>query len=416
MYDTVKGLDYLGDQDAIEYMCRRAIEVWSTRAHGMPFDRLRAANLQRPRRPYPGLWQPEDGMRACAAADGTGHAMLHTLYQQNVRGQHAVLRALVDGARPHPRPAGPRGGRGHALEMETGEVSILQAKATVLATGGSGALRRQHQCLHQHWRRPSAWPARAGIPLETWSSSSSYPDGIQGAASSSPRACARGAATSDKNGERFMERYARIQGPRQPRRGVASDDHRDQGSAAAGPTRITCCSSSITRPEVINHRAARHREIAIRFANADPVRERSRGATAHYQMGGIPTQVHRASRCGPKRHLESIVRASTPWFGVLPASRCMARTVWGPMGSSSRPGVCFGKAPGAGHQGHPRLPSPTAQPPKERAASRARVAPLDAATSGERVADVGNDLRRTMQAHCGIFPLPGRPGARIEKG
>ena len=113
MYDTVKGSDYLGDQDAIEFMCRKATEVVIELEHfGMPFDRLdERQDLPAPvRRPHAATTASEPVKRACAAADRTGHAMLHTLYQRNVRAQHAVLRRM-DGARPDPRPAGRRGAR-----------------------------------------------------------------------------------------------------------------------------------------------------------------------------------------------------------------------------------------------------------------------------------------------------------------
>src|SRR3954462_1766578 len=139
MYDTVKGSDYLGDQDAIEYMCRRAIEVVVALEHmGMPFDRLQDGKIYQ--RPVGGHTQaygsPKVAMRSCAVADRTGHAMLHTLYQQNVKAntQFLIEWMAVDLIRD-------REGRVlgvTALEMETGQVYLLQAKATLFATGGAG--------------------------------------------------------------------------------------------------------------------------------------------------------------------------------------------------------------------------------------------------------------------------------------
>ena len=142
MYDTVKGSDYLGDQDAIEYMCRRANEVVVELEHmGMPFDRLENGKIYQ--RPFGGHTQDygsaKMAMRACAAADRTGHAMLHTLYQQNVRAntQFFVEWMALDVIRD-PQDGAVIGVT--ALEMETGEVSIFQGKATLFATGGSGRM------------------------------------------------------------------------------------------------------------------------------------------------------------------------------------------------------------------------------------------------------------------------------------
>src|SRR5512134_70883 len=142
MYDTVKGSDYLGDQDAIEYMCRRAVEVVVELEHmGMPFDRIENGKIYQ--RPFGGHTQaygsPKMALRACAAADRTGHAMLHTLYQQNVRAntqflvEWMALDLIID-----PQDGACVGVV--ALEMETGELFILQSKATLLATCGAGRI------------------------------------------------------------------------------------------------------------------------------------------------------------------------------------------------------------------------------------------------------------------------------------
>ena len=176
MYDTVKGSDYLGDQDAIEFMCRKANEVVVELEHiGMPFDRLRERqDLPAPvRRPHAELRRAPMAMRSCAAADRTGHAMLHTLYQRNVRAntQFFVEWMALDLMRD-PQDGDVLGVI--ALEMETGEVMILQAKATLLATGGAGRIYcGQHQRLHQYRRRPGHGGARRASRSRTWSSGSS---------------------------------------------------------------------------------------------------------------------------------------------------------------------------------------------------------------------------------------------------
>jgi succinate dehydrogenase / fumarate reductase flavoprotein subunit len=183
MYDTVKGADYLGDQDAIEYMCRRAIECVVELEHmGMPFDRLENGKIYQ--RPFGGHTQdygsPKMAMRACAAADRTGHAMLHTLYQQNVRAntQFLIEWMALDLIRD-PQDGAVTGVT--ALEMETGNLFHLQAKAVLLATGGAGRI---------FWATTNAFintgdglgmVARAGLPLEDMEFWQFHPTGVAGA-------------------------------------------------------------------------------------------------------------------------------------------------------------------------------------------------------------------------------------------
>ena len=161
MYDTVKGSDYLGDQDAIEFMCRKACDaVVELEHYGMPFDRLDNGKIyQRPFGGHTSNYGERAIKRACAAADRTGHAMLHTLYQRNVRAhtQFFVEWMALDLIR---NQAGDVLGV-VALEMETGEVMILQAKATLLATGGAG---RIYSASTNVWRRARAYR------LKIWSS------------------------------------------------------------------------------------------------------------------------------------------------------------------------------------------------------------------------------------------------------
>ena len=182
MYDTVKGSDYLGDQDAIEYMCRRATEVVIELEHmGMPFDRLDNGKIYQ--RPFGGHTQdygsPKMAMRACAAADRTGHAMLHTLYQQNVKAstQFFVEWMALDLVRD-PQDGAVLGVT--ALEMETGEACLFQAKATLFATGGSGRMFFSSTNAFINTGDGLGMAARAGIPLRTWSSTSSTPPACTG--------------------------------------------------------------------------------------------------------------------------------------------------------------------------------------------------------------------------------------------
>ncbi len=211
MYDTVKGSDYLGDQDAIEFMCRRAVEVVVELEHmGMPFDRLENGKIYQ--RPFGGHTQDygsaKMAMRACAAADRTGHAMLHTLYQQNLRANTQffvewmaldLLRDEQDGA-----VLGVT-----ALEMESGEISIFQAKATLFATGGSGRMFFSSTNAFVNTGDGLGMAARAGIPLQDMEFYQFHPTGVYGAGVLITEGVrGEGGYLLNKDGERFMERYA----------------------------------------------------------------------------------------------------------------------------------------------------------------------------------------------------------------
>jgi succinate dehydrogenase / fumarate reductase flavoprotein subunit len=420
MYDTVKGSDYLGDQDAIEYMCRRANEVVVELEHmGMPFDRLENGKIYQ--RPFGGHTQDygsaKMAMRSCAAADRTGHAMLHTLYQQNVRAntQFFVEWMALDLIRD-PQDGAVIGVT--ALEMETGEVSILQAKATLFATGGSGRIFAASTNAFINTGDGLGMAARAGIPLEDMEFFQFHPTGIQGAGILITEGVrGEGGYLLNKDGERFMERYA------PNARDLASRDvvsramttEIKEGRGCGPDADHLLLKLDHLGPEVINHRLPGIREIAIRFANADPIREPIPVVpTAHYQMGGIPTKYTGQVVMPEGANAESIV----PGFYAVGECACVSVHGANRLGTNSLLDlVVFGKAAGEHMIKDIRaLPSPQRNLPKDAGeASRARMARLDTTSSGERVADVGNDLRRTMQAHCGIFRFPDDMARGIEK-
>src|SRR5215510_1054011 len=418
MYDTVKGSDYLGDQDAIEFMCRKANEVVYELEHfGMPFDRLPNGRIyQRPFGGQTANYGERMVSRSCAAADRTGHAMLHTLYQANlkvhthffvewmaldlVRDRDGTVLGVV------------------ALEMETGEVMILQAKATLLATGGSGRI---------YWATTNAFintgdglgmAARAGFPLEDMEFWQFHPTGVAGAGVLITEGVrGEGGYLLNKDGERFMERYAPNAKDLASRdvvsRAMTTEIKEGRG---CGPDKDhVLLKLDHLGPEVINHRLPGIREIAIRFANADPVREPIPVVpTAHYQMGGIPTKYTGQVVVPEGANPESLVP------GFYAAGECACVSVHGAnrLGTNSLLDlVVFGKASGEQMIREIRaMPSPHRSLQKDAGdASRARLARLDATGAGERVADVGNDLRRTMQAHCGIFRFPDDLIKGIEK-
>ncbi len=419
MYDTVKGSDYLGDQDAIEYMCQRAVEVVIDLEHmGMPFDRLENGKIYQ--RPFGGHTQDygsaKMAMRACAAADRTGHAMLHTLYQQNVRAntQFFVEWMALDLVRD---------AEGDvlgvtALEMETGEASLFHAKATLFATGGAGRI---------YWATTNAFintgdgvgmAARAGIPLEDMEFWQFHPTGVAGAGVLITEGVrGEGGYLLNKDGERFMERYAPNAKDLASRDVVsrAMTTEIKEGRGCGPDADHVMLKLDHLGAQVINQRLPGIREIAIKFANADPIREPIPVVpTVHYQMGGIPTN-----------YLGQVVvprdgNPSAQVAGFYAVDECACVSVHGAnrLGTNSLLDLLvFGKAGGeqmvkdirAMPEAHKPLPKDAA----ERA--RARLARLDAARAGERVAEVSNELRRTMQAHCGVFRFPELLAEGVEK-
>ena len=419
MYDTVKGSDYLGDQDAIEYMCRRATEVVVELEHmGMPFDRLENGKIYQ--RPFGGHTQDygssKMAMRACAAADRTGHAMLHTLYQQNVRAstQFFVEWMALDLI----RDADGAVLGVTALEMETGEVMILQAKATVFATGGAGRIYAASTNAFINTGDGLGMAARAGIPLEDMEFWQFHPTGVAGAGVLITEGVrGEGGYLLNKDGERFMERYAPNAKDLASRdvvsRAMTTEIKEGRGCGPEGD--YVLLKLDHLGPEVINLRLPGIREIAIKFANADPVREPIPVVpTVHYQMGGIPAN-----------YLGQVVapRGGNP-EGVVPGfyavGECACVSVHGAnrLGTNSLLDlVVFGKA--AGEQAIAdlrQMPAAHKELPKDAAArSLARLARLDSAAGGERVAEVASDLRKVMQAHCGVFRFPELLEAGVKK-
>ncbi|MBV9190592.1 MAG: succinate dehydrogenase flavoprotein subunit [Betaproteobacteria bacterium] len=408
MYDTVKGADYLGDQDAIEYMCRRAIECVVELEHmGMPFDRLENGKIYQ--RPFGGHTQDygsaKMAMRACAAADRTGHAMLHTLYQQNVRAntQFLVEWMALDLIRD-PQDGAVVGVT--ALEMETGELYILQAKGVLLATGGAGRIYHATTNAFINTGDGLGMAARAGLPLEDMEFWQFHPTGVAGAGVLITEGVrGEGGYLLNKNGERFMERYAPNAKDLASRDVVsrAMTTEIKEGRGCGEHADYVLLKLDHLGPEVINHRLPGIREIAIKFANADPTREPIPVVpTVHYQMGGIPTNYLGQVVAPEGNSKEAIVP------GLYAAGECSCVSVHGAnrLGTNSLLDLLvFGKSSGEQLlKDMKSQPSPHRNLPKDAGENtRARIARLDGAKGGERVVDVLNDLRRTMQAHCGVF-------------
>ncbi len=409
MYDTIKGSDWLGDQDAIEYMCRMAPQVVYELEHfGMPFDRNADGTIyQRPFGGHSANFGERPVQRACAAADRTGHALLHTLYQRNVRErtQFFVEWMALDLVRD---------AEGAvlgvvAMEMETGDVYVLQAKATIFATGGAGRIFAASTNAFINTGDGLGMTARAGLPLEDMEFWQFHPTGVAGAGVLITEGVrGEGGILLNCNGERFMERYAPNLKDLASRDIVSrSMDQEIKEGRGCGPHKdYVLLKLDHLGPEVINKRLPSIREIAIKFANVDPIKEPIPVVpTIHYMMGGIPTNIHgqvvAPSSSSPDADPNAVVE------GFYAVGECACVSVHGAnrLGTNSLLDlVVFGRAAGDFIAAQ-KLPERRHKPLPKDAAERAlaRLAHLDAASGGESTATLGADLRRTMQTHCGVF-------------
>jgi succinate dehydrogenase / fumarate reductase flavoprotein subunit len=410
MYDTVKGSDYLGDQDAIEFMCRKANEVVYELEHfGMPFDRLPNGKIYQ--RPFGGQtrnYGERMVSRSCAAADRTGHAMLHALYQANLKAHtHFFIEWM---ALDLVRDANGDVLGVTALEMETGEVMILQAKATIFATGGAGRIYAASTNAFINTGDGLGMAARAGIPLEDMEFWQFHPTGVAGAGVLITEGVrGEGGYLLNKSGERFMERYAPNAKDLASRdvvsRAMATEIKEGRGAGPDGD--YILLKLDHIGEEKINLRLPGIREIARKFANVDPVSDPIPVVpTCHYQMGGIPTNYHGQVVAPRSGNPEAVVR------GFYAVGECACVSVHGAnrLGTNSLLDLLvFGKAAGERvlhdlgddeDAAFPNLPKDAGE------LTLGRLSRLDSQQNGERVADVGADMRRIMQLHCGVFRFP----------
>ncbi len=405
MYDTIKGSDWLGDQDAIEFMCRMAPQcVYELEHFGMPFDRNADGTVyQRPFGGHSANFGEKPIQRSCAVADRTGHALLHTLYQRNVRAhtQFFVEWMALDLVRD---ADGDVVGV-TALEMETGEVMILQAKATIFATGGAGRIFAASTNAFINTGDGLGMAARAGLPLEDMEFWQFHPTGVAGAGVLITEGVrGEGGILLNANGERFMERYAPNLKDLASRDVVSrSMDQEIKEGRGCGPNKDhVLLKLDHLGPEVIMKRLPSIHEIALKFANVDATKDPIPVVpTIHYQMGGIPVNIH-GQVVAPR---DGDPNAIVP--GLYAIGECACVSVHGAnrLGTNSLLDlVVFGRATGnfivernLRADGHKTLPRDAGE------LSRARLARLDGATSGEAVPEVAHALRQTMQAHCGVF-------------
>ena len=405
MYDTVKGSDYLGDQDAIEYMCRAAARlVYDLEHAGVPFSRLDNGRIYQ--RQFGGQSQNfggEQAARTCAAADRTGHAILHTLYQQNIRAkthffdEYFAVDLLVD---QHGTVLGAL-----VIEIETGELLVIESKVTLLATGGAGQIFRTNTNALINTGDGLAMALRVGVPLQDLEFFQFHPTGIAGKGMLiSEGVRGEGGYLVNGEGERFMERYAPSAKDLASRdvvsRAIAVEIREGRG---CGPNKDHCLLKvDHLDADIIRKRLPGIRDICLTFLQIDPIDSPIPVfPTAHYTMGGIPTN----------RYGEVVVplshgpEESVP--GLFAAGECACVSVHGANrlgGNSLLDILVFGRAAAnqmlsvlAEQRYHQPLPDDATDQ------ALARLARWERKGAGETVSGLRAEMQQVMETHCGVF-------------
>jgi succinate dehydrogenase / fumarate reductase flavoprotein subunit len=404
MYDTIKGSDYLGDQDAIEYMCRAASNIVIELEHaGVPFSRLPDGRIYQRR--FGGQSQNfggEQAARACAAADRTGHAILHTLYQQNIRARTHFFDEYfaVDLIRDE---------QGYilgvlALEIETGEPLLIEAKTTLIATGGAGQLFRTNTNARINTGDGMAMALRAGIPLQDMEFFQFHPTGIAGKGMLiSEGVRGEGGFLVNKDGERFMERYAPHAKDLASRdvvsRAIYTEVAEGRGCGAQGDHVLLKLDH--LGEETVAARLPAIRELARTFLHIDPAHTPIPVyPTAHYTMGGIPTDRHGRVVVPAGQGEEAIP-------GLYAVGECACVSVHGANrlgGNSLLDIVVFGRAAGNDiieylHENRFHRPLNAASVEQ----ALARLSRWERRGEGETVDGLRRELQQIMEQHCGVF-------------
>ena len=404
MYDTIKGSDYLGDQDAIEYMCKNAPEaIYELEHMGMPFDRNNDGRIYQ--RPFGGMTKnfgESSISRTCAVADRTGHAMLHTLYQKNIelktqffiewigldliRDEDGDVLGLI------------------ALELQTGDLGIFHAKNTIFATGGAGRIFQASTNAFINTGDGLGMAARANISLEDMEFWQFHPTGILGAGVLVTEGVrGEGGYLINSKNERFMERYAPSAKDLASRDVVSRSIAQEvlEGRGIGANKNGVYLTLSHLGEELINEKLPGIREISIKFANVDPVKDPGPVVpTVHYMMGGIPTTLNGQVRDGVKQKEVN---------GFYAVGECACVSVHGAnrLGSNSLLDlIVFGKAAGQhildSSKGKKlkKLPNDVTKKTIE------RLKKIDTKGSLEDPRELGEELRAVMQKHCGVFRTP----------
>ena len=415
MYDTVKGSDYIGDQDAIEYMCSVGPEaVFELEHMGLPFSRTENGRIYQ--RPFGGqskeFGKGGQAARTCAAADRTGHALLHTLYQNNVKNNTVFLNEwfAVDLVK---NDDGAVVGL-IAMEIETGEVVMIKAKATVLATGGAGRIYASTTNAHINTGDGIGMALRAGVPCQDMEMWQFHPTGIHGAGTLVTEGCrGEGGYLINKDGERFMERYAPnakdLAGRDVVARSMMTEILEGRGAGPDGDH--VFLKLDHLGKELLDERLPGISELSKTFAHVDPaVAPIPVVPTCHYMMGGVPTNIHGQAIVSDAEGGDSIVP------GLFACGEVACVSVHGANrlgGNSLLDLVVFGRAAGLYIEeqlGQGMEEAPVSEADIDRAMERLNK--VNASTSGEDAAVLRKELQTIMQNYFGVF----RDGEYMKKG
>ena len=406
MYDTVKGSDYIGDQDAIEYMCSEGPQaVFELEHMGLPFSRTESGRIYQ--RPFGGqsknFGKGGQAARTCAAADRTGHALLHTLYQANLRAKTTFLNEwfAVDLVK---NQDGAVVGL-IAIDIESGETVFVQSKATVLATGGAGRIYASTTNAHICTGDGAGMALRAGFPLQDMEMWQFHPTGIYGAGTLVTEGCrGEGGYLINKDGERFMERYAPTAKDLAGRDVVARSMIIEilEGRGAGPNGDHVLLKLDHLGEAVLNSRLPGILELSRTFAHVDPIKEPIPVVpTCHYMMGGIPTGVSGQALTQDANGNDRMID------GLYAAGEAACVSVHGANrlgGNSLLDLVVFGRAAGI------HIEQVMRQGVSHRDASEsdleqamARLNRWNESTGGESVAVLKRDLQQVMQNNFGVF-------------
>ena len=405
MYDTVKGSDFLGDQDAIEYMCRAASRLVIELEHaGVPFTRLENGRIYQ--RAFGGQSQNYGGdqaARTCAAADRTGHAILHSLYQQNLQArthffdEYFATDLLVseDGVTQGAM----------VIDIASGEPMIIEAKSTLLATGGSARIYRNSTNAMINTGDGMAMVLRAGMPVQDMEFVQFHPTGIAGLGMLISEATrGEGGYLINKDGERFMKRYAPKAMDLASRdvvsRAIATEIREGRGCGENADHVLLQLHHLDS--DIVKNRLPGIRDMSIRFAGVDPVDAPIPVfPTAHYTMGGIPT-----NRMG--QVVSPVLNApEEAQPGLYAIGECACVSVHGANrlgGNSLLDIVVFGKAAGEhiieflqDNPLHTSLNQASVDSAME------HINRWEKKGEGESVAEMTNEMRAMMEEFCGVF-------------
>jgi succinate dehydrogenase / fumarate reductase flavoprotein subunit len=416
MYDTVKGADYIGDQDCIEYLCKTGPEaVYELEHMGLPFSRMDNGKIYQ--RPFGGQsknYGQGQATRTCAAADRTGHALLHTLYQQNLKAKTHIYSEwlaldFVKDAQQH--IAGVT-----AMCIETGEVVFFQSRVCILATGGAGRIYQSTTNALINTGDGFGMALRAGLPLQDMEMWQFHPTGIAGAGVLVTEGCrGEGGYLINKDGERFMERYAPHVKDLASRdvvaRAIALELRAGNGFEPGGVDYVKLKLDHLGA-ELIKSRLPGIRELSMKFAGVDPIVEPIPVVpTCHYSMGGIPTNIH-GQVITKEAGKEKVVH------GVYAVGECACVSVHGANrlgGNSLLDLVVFGRAAGLHveqlwQSNH--LPDFSYVTDDDIDAATRRYYRWQDSKGAENPVAIREDMQRVMQEDFGVF----RTGDIMENG